>query len=306
MLADLIAMDDGTANDSDDAAQVSMVGPQVSDLLVKNGIKKKKVVEVVTEVLQVANRTARRKLYGQSLFTDGEITKLLDYIGYEYKGIYGIVKKAQGPTAVNEERANMPVRSMIELDGKALPCNVWIRSDDRLIPAARSKVAIKQDDGLYKIVDTNDINSGVTPLYISKIEIVDPFLYEGSGPYLAIFDEDAGSAQAVANALRTTGFSTKAISNKDELLTCFASERFEAFVLTWAHWCSWMPKDIGGIVFDAFPNAPVFFITPIEDGDNNELNSTAEVLDAIIITQPTTTNQIAKRILRELRSSSRT
>lgn len=281
----------------------SLIGQQVSDLLIREGTSKRKLTAAVSDILQIGARSARRKLYGTADFSTKELTTLLDHFGYEYRGLLGIRKKdvRQGLDDADTIEGQRCVKATLDFEGVPRECRIWIREDARGAPAAKAKVVIKHESGAYQLIATEDVPAGATAMMVDRIEVEKPFEYEGSGAYVAVFDEDKSVADAVAEGLRKAGFKTKAISSQEELTNCLQTERFEAFLLNWEHWNKWKPIELGLRVRESFEDASIVFSAGFDDGDRPELIQAAEACDAMLMVHPATTQLITRNILRDLK-----
>lgn len=297
-------LDDGDPSDAE--SRPGVVGPQMRELLARHGTPPHRQVALVADLLSLGGRTVRRKLDGTTAFTEQELAAVLAHIGFVYQGLDGI-KQATGdasdaPFSNGADGPAVAIHAAIEFNGRARDCLVWPSANQRNVPAARSWVLLPTTGGGHVIARTDTVPDGESGLLIERIEIIEPYEYEGTGPRLAVYDDSDGGAELVAGALYRAGFRAFPISTVETLSASFNAEHFDAFLLTWTSDSRWAPLDLGSMIRNEFPHATIVFCAGFEDGDAPILVQAADALNAALVTQPVPTAIIARTILRDMKA----
>lgn len=302
---DLEGPHEGSPPQEEPAPKPSLITRQIAQLLLDRGLKANRLVAWVADTIEVARRTARRKLDGEAGFTEDELTVLLGELGYEYRGLDGIQKKGVSDDdemiSAHSESHTGPYECEANIEGRLRPCKVWVRKEQTPMPGAKGgKVLVPQDDGSYKLSDLKEVKDPATALLVESIAFEHPWEYEGTGDYLLIMDEQESAGEMMASALRNAGFRTKSVSSLDELAACLQTESPAAFLISWASCSNWSPRQVAELIRQK-TRAPITFSAGFEESEHADLLNAVDLYDADILPQPAKSAVLIRHLLSRIR-----
>jgi BetR domain len=288
--------------------KLSLRGRQMQEFLLGCGVKERSMAGLVGNVLEINTYTARRKLKGETDFSDRELSLLFDWAGYEYLGIHGL-RKRETKASEPKELEDGPiygkdyVDSEMSIEGEKKQCRVWLKVNAE-IPAAKGLFIVETNDGKYKVVSDKNVQLGTKPHLIERIEFIEPWIYEGSGATLAIYNEgEAEEVATIAESFRKSGFKTRGISQRDDLGKALSKEKFEAFLIEWVSWHDWNGIEVAESIRQSNQTAPIVLVVGMGESREDHLIEACERLSLKIIEQPAKTQKISESILKEIRLS---
>lgn len=280
-----------------------LIAKQMGELLVANGYKTYRHVSLLTEILGISGQAARRRVQGLTPFTEAELKAVLSRIGYDYNGLYGLVKQGDrddaSPTSEQEGRVEVEV----EFNGRTVKALAKLRTAGPWMRAADSTFAVKLPDESYELRRTAQLGDDEQPCAIASLEIQEPYAYEGTGPRVVVVDEQNATALATTAALRNMGFNAVAVSSPESLDAELQGGTPEAFYVSWGAGSRWSPDEVAAAIREVNGACPIVLSGPF--GQKAAAATLAEVSmkhDATLLPQITSTSLVAMTLLRELRA----
>lgn len=286
----------------------SLLSQQMRDLLLGEGIAQHQQARWIAERLQCSYPAARRKILGKSPFSEDEIQSILAAFNLRWGGLHGLSREDGTPGPAGTSESSVTSASEIpatwRVDGVEIPCFVTMHVPAREAPPASRGPVLIQVDGRQVVVMSEPFRDLPSPAHAIRTIRVAP-AYPGTGPRLAVLDDDAVACKSTTLAMQSCGFAAQGFVNEALLREAIEQQPFDAYILDWQLRAGHSAAEIMTQIHSRHPSAALLVLSGHLTGNpgvEDEVTALVRRLGASMLPKPCPAYSIVAALRERLRS----